>query len=75
MSSLSAKWKEASFFKKFVLVNLVIPWTPIVLLIGGYFAPPEVMNLVETNGKLVGAVAGTSFELASAFFKTLVFGM
>lgn len=72
MSDLKARWKNAGFFKKFILINLLIPYTPIVLLLGGMYAPPEVMDLVVVNGKLVGEVSGTTFQLASAFFKELV---
>lgn len=72
MHSFAMKWKEASFLKKFILVNIIIPWTPIILLVGGLVAPPDVMELVTENGKLVGAVAGTSFQLASHFFSVMV---
>lgn len=67
-ASLSARWKEASFFKKFVLVNIIIPWTPIIMLAIAVLAPPEVIDLVNENGKLVGQVAGESWKLAAHFF-------
>lgn len=67
-SNVINQWKNASFLKKFVLVNILIPWTPIILLVGGFFAPPDVMDLVTVNGKLAGQVVGSSFQLASHFF-------
>ena len=66
--SLTAQWTQAGYFKKFVLVNLVIPWTPIIMLSLAYFAPPEVVEVVAENGKLVGEVADASWQLASYFF-------
>lgn len=61
-------WNNSGFLKKFFLVNLIIPWTPIILLALAYFAPPEMVDLVNENGKLVGQVAGESWKLAAHFF-------
>ena len=68
MNGLVDKWKAASFWKKFILINIAIPWTPIILTGLYTFAPPDLVELVEQNGKLVGVVAGTSWQLAGYFF-------
>lgn len=72
VDTVVAQWKAASFWKKFVLINIAIPWTPIIMLAVAYFAPPEVVELVTKNGKLVGEVVGTSWELAGYFFSKAV---
>lgn len=72
MAKLAEKWKTSPTWKKFILVNLVIPWTPIIMLSISYFAPPEVVDMVNQNGKLVGSVAGESWKIASFFFAKFV---
>lgn len=40
VDTVVAQWKAAGFWKKFILVNIAIPWTPIIMLATAYFAPP-----------------------------------
>lgn len=68
LKSLASKWSEASATRKFILVNMVIPWIPIFMLCTAYFAPPEVVEMLNENGKLMGLMAGESWKLASFFF-------
>lgn len=69
-SGLAEKWSAASIWKKALLVFIIIPWTPIIMVTLSYVAPPEVVDVVNQNGKLVGQIAGESWKLASYFFAT-----
>ena len=75
IAKLKHNWNESSAWKKFILVNLIIPWTPIILLSVAVLSPPDVAFMVEENGKLVGSVVGESWKLASFFFAQFVAGI
>lgn len=68
VDQVAQKWNNASMWKKFILVNLIIPWTPLVLLMLAFFAPPEVVDIVNETGSIIGDLAVTGWSVATTFF-------
>lgn len=67
VDQVTKQWSNASWWKKFVLVNLVIPWTPLILLMLAFFAPPEVAEGVTESGGLLLANAQMGWSILTSF--------
>lgn len=67
VDQVTKKWNDASWWKKFVLVNLIIPWTPLILLMLAFFAPPEVVEAVNESGSLLMSNVAVGWSIVSSF--------
>ena len=67
-AKLVVQWKKASFWEKFILINIAYPWALTLTLLAGKYGDVIVAKIQTTpGGPELYQVAGDAFAIAGYF--------